>query len=77
MSDAPDFFYVSAINGARKHIVAGPYLSHDAALARVEAVRELANERDPMSWFFAWGTCGAAVWLETPLGPDWSPDRGA
>lgn len=61
-------FYVSAINGNRKHLVAGPYATHEAALAAVEPVRRLAVERQPHSWFFAWGTAGSEAEIKTPLG---------
>lgn len=62
------FFYVSAINGPRKHLVAWPYDTHDRALSRVDPVRDIAYEREPFSWFFAWGTAGSEQEFRTPLG---------
>jgi len=72
MTDAPspgiERFYVSAIDGSRKYLVAGPYTTHAAALGRVEAVRKLAGERDPRAHFMAWGTAGSVLPRKTPLG---------
>ncbi|MBB6253008.1 hypothetical protein [Nitrospirillum iridis] len=61
-------FYVTAVNGSRKHFVAGPYPDHATALDRVEAVRAHADEKDPRAWFMAWGTAGASAIIKTPLG---------
>lgn len=65
---AHSFFYVSAIDGARRYLVAGPYSSHDAAKARVEKVREYARERDGRAHFMAWGTASSDQPHVTPLG---------
>lgn len=62
------YFYVSAIDGDRKHLVAGPYPTHDEALGRVDAVREAAYQRDGRAWFMAWGTAGSDSILPTILG---------
>ncbi len=67
------YFYVSAINGPRKHLVAGPYKKHQDALDRVEDVRRYADSQDPFSHFMAWGTAGSDAPRTTPLGPNWSP----
>ena len=64
-------FYVSAINGQRKHLIAGPYATHEKALEQVNAVRDVAHDREPMSWFFAWGTCSVNKKITTPLGANW------
>lgn len=61
-------FYVSAINGSRRHLVAGPYESHDAALAKVDTVRKMADERDSRAHFMAWGTASGDHIYKTPLG---------
>ena len=66
-------FYVSAIDGPRKHLVAGPYASHDEAKGRVEDVRKHADERDGRAHFMAWGTAGSAEPIKTPLGENWAP----
>ena len=61
-------FYVSAIDGSRKYLVAGPYADHATALARVDAVRGRADEINPRAWFMAWGTAGSPTEIRTPLG---------
>ena len=71
-SDAKHF-YVSAIDGSKKHLVAGPYGSHDEAKGMVEHVRRHATERDSWSHFMAWGTAGSSSPLKTPLGEKWKP----
>lgn len=71
-SDDAKHFYVSAIDGPRKHLVAGPYSSHDEAKGMVDHVRKHADS-DPRAHFMAWGTAGSATPLKTPLGSDWKP----
>lgn len=64
-------FYVSAINGPKTYLVAGPYDTHQAALDRVEAVRNHADQHDARAHFMFWGTCSLPVAPEnhaTPLG---------
>lgn len=61
-------FYISAINGPTKYLVAGPYSTHKQALDLVDSVRDRCNKIDPMSWFFAWGTASSAEDFTTPLG---------
>ena len=71
---SPDIkhFYVSAIDGARKYFVAGPYATHEEAKGRVEEVRRHAAETQPgREAFMAWGTAGSAEPIKTPLGPNW------
>ena len=63
-------FYVSAIDGSKRHLVAGPYGSHDEAKGMVEHVRKHAGT-DPRAHFMAWGTAGSAEPIETPLGANW------
>ncbi len=66
-------FYVSAIDGSKRHLVAGPYGSHDEALGMVSHVKRHADS-DPRAHFMGWGTAGSAAPLATPLGPNWKPD---
>jgi hypothetical protein len=66
-------YYVSAIDGPRTFIIAGPYAAHAAALAQVNAVRDLGVDQNPRAWWFAWGTCGSDELIKTPLGPEWAP----
>lgn len=62
-------FYVSAIDGPRTFLIAGPYDSHHAALSRVDAVRDHARSIDGRAHFMAWGTCSSAsLDKSTPLG---------
>ena len=64
----PRYFYVSAIDGRKKHIVAGPYMTHKKALAMVDPVMRYANDLDGRAWFMAWGTAGSEERLPAPLG---------
>ena len=66
-------YYVSAIDGPKTYIIAGPYKRHADALAQVDAACRLADERDGRAWFMAWGTCGSDEAIKTPLGPEWTP----
>jgi hypothetical protein len=49
-------YYVSVIDGARSRLVAGPFSTHEEALAQVDPQRNHWYELDPKSWFYAWGT---------------------
>ena len=62
------FYYVSAIDGRKKHLVAGPYGTHEHALARVKPVRAYADSVDGRAHFMAWGTAGSSENIKTPLG---------
>lgn len=62
------FHYVSAIDGPRKYVLAGPYDSHEEACANVRAVTDIAIEGNPKAHWMAWGTCSAADVIDTPLG---------
>lgn len=66
----PSHFYVSAINGDRRYLVAGPYPTHDEAKDKVGTARDIAYERDRSgrAWFMAWGTAGSEGELPTLLG---------
>ena len=60
-------FYVSAIDGQKKYLIAGPYASHTEALEKVDAVNKRACELDARACFMAWGTAKAPV-QKTPMG---------
>lgn len=62
------FYYVSAIDGTKKYLIAGPYPDHAAALAKVDHVRREAEEIDPRAVFMAWGTAGSDEEIRTPMG---------
>lgn len=62
----PGFYYVSVIDGPKRALAFGPFVNdHGRALADVDRVRALAEERDPRAAFYAFGTCRS----ETDLGP--------
>lgn len=61
-------YYVSVINGSRKALLAGPYASHDAALAKVRVVSDKAAAADPRGAFYAYGTAGSDDVLRTLFG---------
>ncbi len=61
-------YYVSAIDGTRRYLIAGPWPTHAEALAKVDAVRTAADAIDPRAWFMAWGTAGSDEEIRTPLG---------
>lgn len=67
-------FYVSAIDGDRSYIMAGPYACHEAAKAQVPAIRAMAEAQNPRAVWMAFGTCGHGPEIEprkTPLGAEW------
>ena len=66
-------YYVSAIDGPKSYLLAGPYPTKDAALAQVDAVLKVADEQNPKAWFMSWGTAGSDTFLKTPLGENWRP----
>ena len=53
----PGPYFVSAIDGGKKYIVAGPYELHEKAIADVDRVRNIAETADARAIFMAWGTC--------------------
>lgn len=50
-------FYVSVTNGKKYVALAGPYDTHDAALAAVPEARRKAFDADPRAPWYAYGTC--------------------
>lgn len=59
-------FYVSVIDGARYAFLAGPFATHEEALAKVDAARKRADEVDPRAWFYAYGTAQAPEGYDRP-----------
>ncbi len=55
----PGPYFVSAIDGRKNYLMAGPYAQHADALEDVQRVREIADKADGRSHFMAWGTCRA------------------
>lgn len=49
-------FYVSVVDGDRKALVAGPFKTHEEALAAVPVEREAWYAKDPWTHFYGWGT---------------------
>lgn len=56
MSEARDF-YVSLIRDSRYALLAGPFATHDQALAFVQPAKDEAARLDPFTDFDAFGTC--------------------
>lgn len=63
----PGSYYVSARDGGRHWLLLGPFTDHAAALCMVAPVRALANEHEPFSAFYAFGTCRCGL-TEKQLG---------
>ena len=54
---APGNYYVSAVDGPNTWLLLGPFMNdHAGALEMVEKVRDLANNADARSCFYAFGT---------------------
>ena len=53
-----NWFYVSAIDGAKRCLIAGPYVTHEEALGDVERVKRIVCDADGRGDFMAWGTAG-------------------
>lgn len=69
MSEARDY-YVSMIRGEKKKQVAfmaGPFATHEEALAQVDAVKREASRLDTWADFYLFGTCSR------PRSPDNKP----
>jgi len=58
-------YYVSVMEGPKYALLAGPYATHDEALANKQDVMNKAVELDPKAWFYAFGT--ASIVSEKPL----------
>lgn len=70
VNEAHTYFYVSASNGARVWLIAGPYRSYEIAdCARRGWVRDIACERDPRGVWLGWGVSSSPEPIDTPLGP--------
>jgi hypothetical protein len=50
-------YYVSAIDGPGYYLMAGPYPTHAAALADVDKVKDISQEKDAKAFWMSWGTC--------------------
>lgn len=68
----PGNYYVSAIDGQRSYLVAGPWPSHAQALDKVREVMDFAieNDRSGRAHFMSWGTTRSEMddVRKTPLG---------
>ena len=49
-------YYVTAVDGPSWWRMAGPYDTHQEALADVERCLQIANKYDGRAWFMGWGT---------------------
>ena len=64
-------YYVSVVDGERVCIAAGPFQTHEEALARVDEVKVLADKADPKAHWYAFGTCKAPNgWREGKFNPE-------
>lgn len=61
-------FYVSAIDGSKRFLVAGPYPTHQDALDKVQDTLKKADSLDPRAWFMSWGTASNDKETKTPMG---------
>ena len=50
-------YYVSAVDGPKFALLAGPYPSHAQALDMVDTVTAVAMKLDPKAAFYGFGTC--------------------
>jgi hypothetical protein len=49
-------YYVSAVDGSSWWRMAGPYNTHQDALADVDRALNIASYHDGRAWFMGWGT---------------------
>ena len=61
------YYYVSAIDGPKSYLMAGPYTTHDEALADVDLVQMFCESVDDRSIWMAWGTCCVTTEKSPPL----------
>lgn len=66
MSDLLPGYYVSAIDGELCAFPAGPFQTHEEALAAVDSTKAAWIDKDPRAWFAAWGTCRVRADGEAP-----------
>lgn len=52
-----DNYFVTCIDAGRVWYMAGPYKTHEEALAKVDAAREIGIKNNPWASFYEWGTC--------------------
>lgn len=66
----PGCYYVSALDGPRSWLIAGPWPTHREALDAVKAVKSKAERLDDRSQWMAWGTARTEIEdiRPTPLG---------
>lgn len=55
-NEGPRLYFVTVIDGARVGFLAGPYATHDAALADVDIVRRMAERVNDRAIWYAFGT---------------------
>lgn len=68
VNPAHDHHYVTAIDGNRLYLLAGPYETNEDAMASVRPVRDIAIEGNPRAHFFGFGTSSSCEVHDTPLG---------
>jgi len=60
----PGYYYVSVRNGSQEGVLLGPFLEHQQALDWVETCRDYANQQEPWSHFYEFGTRRFSVEIE-------------
>ena len=71
------YFYVSARDGPRNFLMAGPYDDHETAWDSVDTVRNYAVDADGRAHFMAWGTASSLEPIKTNLGVMLNPLAGS
>jgi len=69
-SEWAKYFYVSAVDGRRKYLLAGPYDTHAEAARNVATVKAIALDQDVTgrAAFMGFGTAGSDIPLKSALG---------
>ena len=49
-------FYVSVVDGPKHGLLAGPYRTHEEALAAVDTARDADCAANDWAWFYSYGT---------------------
>ena len=64
----PGRYYVTAIDSGRVALLAGPFRSHEAALARVQPCKHIANLVDSRAVWWFYGTSRDKGGVTLPAG---------
>ena len=64
--EIPGNFYISIIDGDKWKPVYGPFKTHPEALENVKKAKDKANELDPKSFWYAFGTVKMKLEYDKP-----------